>query len=109
MRPAILLLAAISFQSSPALDSVLSRLDTYLAGYEPRLSQVIADEDMSQTRPRAIKRGNAVQTPTQVGSSLCQVARRWGVARVSQRQVRERPTDHAIQRATVRAAGTRTR
>ena len=51
MRPAILLLAAISFQSSPALDSVLSRLDTYLAGYEPRLSQVIADEDMSQTRP----------------------------------------------------------
>ena len=51
MRPAVLVLAAISFQSSPALDSVLSRLDAYLAEYEPRLGQLIADEDMTQTRP----------------------------------------------------------
>jgi hypothetical protein len=51
MRPAVLLLAAFSVQTSPALDTVLSRLDTYLTAYEPRLSQVIADEDMSQTRP----------------------------------------------------------
>lgn len=51
MRPVLLLFAAISAQSSSALDTRLSRLDQYLSEYEPRLSQVIADEDMSQTRP----------------------------------------------------------
>lgn len=51
MRLAVLLLAAISLQSTPTLDTALSRLDKYLSEYEPRLSRVIADEEMTQTRP----------------------------------------------------------
>lgn len=51
MRQAVLLVAAISLQSDQALAALLSRLDKYISEYEPRLSQVIADEDMTQTRP----------------------------------------------------------
>ncbi len=75
MRLAVLLLAAISLQSTPALDTALSRLDRYLAEYEPRLSQVIADEEMTQTRPARSRRGKSLQTPTQVGGSFRQAAR----------------------------------
>lgn len=51
---ALILTAALSAQSgetSPA-DAVLAKLDAYLAAYEPRLSELIADEDMRQEMRR---------------------------------------------------------
>jgi len=45
-----ILIAALSFLQAPAptIDPVLARMDAYLAAYEPKLSELIADETMTQ-------------------------------------------------------------
>src|SRR6478735_10336939 len=45
-----LLIAALLFLQAPAptIDPVLARMDAYLAAYEPKLSELIADETMTQ-------------------------------------------------------------
>lgn len=48
MRVAALALAALAASQQPALDTVIERMDAYLATYEPQLSELIADETMQQ-------------------------------------------------------------
>src|SRR5689334_20253904 len=52
-----IIVAAVSLlfvtQSSWNVDPVMTRLDAYLADYEPKLSELIADEFMTQEMPSA--------------------------------------------------------
>ena len=48
MRFVSLLVATLATAQAPAVHSVLARLDAYLADYEPKLSELIADETMQQ-------------------------------------------------------------
>lgn len=45
---AALAVDGLGAQSRPTLDQLLDRMGTYLAGYEPALSSVVADEQMTQ-------------------------------------------------------------
>jgi hypothetical protein len=51
MRGLVSLVLLAAFQGSTSLDTLLTRLDQYMRAYEPRLSQVVADEEMTQVRP----------------------------------------------------------
>jgi hypothetical protein len=46
-------IAALAIAQAPSVDAVLARLDEYLAGYEPKLSELIADEVMNQELSRS--------------------------------------------------------
>jgi hypothetical protein len=49
----LIALFAVFAVQAPAVDPVLARLDAYLAAYEPRLSELIADEVMTQSAPNS--------------------------------------------------------
>jgi hypothetical protein len=49
MKPLLLIVAAATLMQTRSADDVLAKLDSYLAGYEPKLSELIADETMVQT------------------------------------------------------------
>jgi hypothetical protein len=48
MKLAVFALAALAAAQTSPVDAVLARLDEYLLAYEPRLSELIADESMLQ-------------------------------------------------------------
>lgn len=55
MKITVIALASLlfTFTQSTDVDSLVERLDAYLAAYEPKLSELIADEVMQQQVPRA--------------------------------------------------------
>ncbi len=61
MRLAVLLVATLAAAQAPAVDAVLARLDAYLADYEPKLSELIADETMRQEVRRTVPRGQPIE------------------------------------------------
>jgi hypothetical protein len=48
MKLVALLIATSTIAQLPSIDTVIARLDQYLAAYEPKLSELIADETMLQ-------------------------------------------------------------
>jgi hypothetical protein len=69
MKIAALALAAmVAVQAPQSADAVLARLDTYLADYEPKLSEIIADETMTQSVSRSARKIGAPENDLPVVS-----------------------------------------
>jgi hypothetical protein len=49
MRPLIMIAALAVAQAQPSLDTLLDRMHAYLLEYEPRISELIADETLTQS------------------------------------------------------------
>lgn len=69
---ALFVAVMLATAQSPGVDDVVARLDAYLAEYEPRLSELIADEVMLQE----IRRSPATMTGRQEGASFGSLQRR---------------------------------
>jgi hypothetical protein len=52
MKAIAMLVATLTIAQTPSNDAVIAQLDQYLAAYEPRLSELIADESMIQEARR---------------------------------------------------------
>ena len=63
-------LGLVQPDAGPSLDTLLDRLSAYLVGYEKAISEVIADEEMTQT-PRSMSSARAARTtPAPFGDCL---------------------------------------